>query len=638
MGACETKPKVNNDDAEFLTVTSRSSLPSPRDQVRRHSSPSPTDGIHKKEASVLELAWANHALGHMWPRFDQLARYVAENKMLPILQAKLEPKLKDKFKSLKLSEFTLGQVPPVMGPVQTSVGTAGSTRMLLNGEYFSDMHVEFNLDTTLGKVSFGMKNFMMAGQLVFHFHPFYQSAPGTGGVSAYFLNSPDMVFDFSGHAELANFPGLKELIIGVVSNYLDQKMVLPNLVSQVMNFADFKLYPLAFQSGTPCGLLEVRIVKAVTQRRTSNSPKATKKRIRRDKSSSSNNGAKTSVLDGLMSAGKAAAKSIHDAVEAVDEGIGRLAGKIMDPYIQLKLGEKICHTELKQQSDTFEFFVHDPEQHLQITLMDRDFSSADDEIAHAPPLTIAQAVASSGKTICLVEDDDSKFHVEVQIQAAFMTLKPGKVAPKGRCLQMTRVKELHQAGFGLKGKKIAVRLEQEKEVVTHRPATQLPGVDDNKNAKPVIAQIRQNMTQAGHAPAAIDKAVDLAPIATTRFGLNRTHAFLMEEAAISTATLKMSLIEIVPQANEGRQSMAQRMVDKLQAKTNPDGPEEVVLGSHTWKLSAVSQMKDMETIEAKIFNTKYGEIEAGVHISLTGLEYSSKTHWDLADLVNDDGS
>ena len=26
----------------------------------------------------------------------------------------------------------------------------------------------------------------------------------------YFLNTPDMVFDFSGHAELANFPGLKE--------------------------------------------------------------------------------------------------------------------------------------------------------------------------------------------------------------------------------------------------------------------------------------------------------------------------------------------------------------------------------------------------------------------------------------------
>ncbi|CAE8697934.1 unnamed protein product, partial [Polarella glacialis] len=124
-----------------------------------------------------DLEWVNYGLTCLWPSFDLLAKFFAEEVVTPRLKAVLPKEIGAGF---RFSQFTLGKTPVVVGPVQVSRYTTGSVRLKVCVEYESDVFFEVSVDTPLGPVAVGMKDFKLSGDIVVRIRPYISTAPGVG--------------------------------------------------------------------------------------------------------------------------------------------------------------------------------------------------------------------------------------------------------------------------------------------------------------------------------------------------------------------------------------------------------------------------------------------------------------------------
>merc|ERR1712137_601212 len=160
--------------------------------------------------------------------------------------------------------------------------------------------------------------------------------PFFGGVEVYFVNHPEIDFDFTGVTNFADAPGVRDVIRNVIWTQVNKNLVIPARIA--IDFLDTDDQDVAdFQFPPPIGVVRFTLYR----------------------------GSNLQAMDtGFMSSGKS------------------------DPYMVVSLGGGKWKSERKKatlnpvwnENNQVDFCVHDDRQIMHINCWDEDFTSFDDEL------------------------------------------------------------------------------------------------------------------------------------------------------------------------------------------------------------------------------------------------------------------
>jgi len=290
------------------------------------------------------LLWANVLLQHMWTNLDELAQHIVQEQVEPAIRKKVG----DKMMGIRLSQFTLGTRPPDLTFVDVYDLPHGSVALHVTVDYQSNMAMEVCSDRV---APFGVRNFGIFGEIVFLMRPFIAEHPGTGGVTVYFINPPDVTLDFTGLARTAQLKGIKSVIRDAIDGALADRVVLPNCITQLVRFSDMKLYPMVMGTPRPIGTVRVTLL---------------------------------------------GAKHLPSGDWGILGGGGHA-----DNYFRIGLGDHKWCIKASCIGEICEFMVFDPEVRLHVDLWDEDQLSEDDHLGHREGMYLFEAVRLSEQPLQL---------------------------------------------------------------------------------------------------------------------------------------------------------------------------------------------------------------------------------------------
>lgn len=533
------------------------------------------------ENSLHELAWLNHAIANIWPQCEQAAQTVMDNKVMPVVRAKILGK-SDKVKDIRFSRFGLGAQPPRIAKIKTTSLQHGSCKMKCHMVYDSDTHFELQVDTTIiGSVKLGIKDIKVEGDMIFILRPYEEESPDIGSLSFYFVEAPKIDFDFSGHVDFLTTLGLDDLVIKAMAAALEKKLVLPNMITVNVNLKDFKVFPPVFEKPNPIGVLRLRLLRGTrgsAAAQVANDVKPKK--------------------PGLAARIK---KSVETVFEYVDNKIGESTGKDMQEYLEFRVGETIWNPKLVASSgETFDFLVHEMEQQLKISVWDTDFIGSDDLMGEAVPIDLQNVPAASGKDIPLISREDGTPWATVSFHVDYKKVRP-KAEGKSECMVMIGILDLTQRKGNLQGKKLAVRAQIGEQQTTTPAGSVLKGVQEKDDVKKLLADIRQQLMDSNVDQAAIDKA--MAVTSPPRVSINTTLHLPCPTSALSSQELELSLIEI---ETTSKKETIHHVVGKAKRKL---------------KLAELRGAKEYKMSHEQVeFESSLGDIAAQLSITLCALD------------------
>ncbi|CAK9001803.1 unnamed protein product [Durusdinium trenchii] len=530
-----SRPDDGGDD-QSETKTNANSPAGRRPSVRSTNQTSPREYHEVYENGVEHLAWLNQSLKHLWPEMSEAARAIAHSKVLPVIKSKLIAKGKGAITDVKFDQFTLGSQPVVLGPIQVSRMPRGSVRIRVLLDYRSDMHVGLDLDTSYGNWRFGMKDFRIVGEMVLRVRPHIPDSPGTGGVSIFFVDPPKVDFTFSGNMSFGNFPFIKEAIRHACDSIIADMFVLPNVASQHMSLTDLKMYPLVFSSPVPVGILRVTLVqtkldaKDILLPEDQHAKKPTAGIFRR-------------MASGVGKVLKGVAYAWEETEEFLERQVGSVIGVTTEPYMKWQLGQQVWMPDFKPGA-SFNFAMYDPEQHLQVSLWDRDLLSQDDLMGEIKPIQAIKAIMHSEESISLIiPGEEGRQAGTFSAKIEFLVTSPGLDSREGYVV-VIRVREILQAGSGLKGKRLAVRATFKEEQILTKAGAGMLDITETIPAKAMLKKIQDNMKQEGVEETTIDKILDLTALQQSRIAMNRSLHFVVSNEDVKTEQVHLSLVDM----------------------------------------------------------------------------------------------
>eukprot|EP00930_Biecheleria_cincta_P099403 TRINITY_DN91029_c0_g1_i1.p1 TRINITY_DN91029_c0_g1~~TRINITY_DN91029_c0_g1_i1.p1 ORF type:complete len:611 (-),score=105.39 TRINITY_DN91029_c0_g1_i1:83-1915(-) len=516
-----------------------------------------------------ELAWVNHAVRHLWPELDKTIWHIVEHKILPGIKERATTKVQQ-IEDIKFSKFSLGHCPPVIEKVRVTQLPYGDTKVRVWFEYKSDMFVEMEIKSNIaaiGTVHCGIKDLKVKGNAVGILSPYVDSMPGTGSVSVFCVELPDIDFQFSGSASIINKLGVKGIILNVMSSVLEKKIVLPNMVTLNIGLTDFKVYPPVFEQPEPVAMLRVTLQKGSLRSGTN-----------------------------TQKSGFSISRSVDNVFEYFDTKLGKMMGKDMSEYFRFRLGEDVWEPKVNSTGLTYDFEIVDIEQLLHMSVWDTDFINQDDEIGTAGPYTLQELPALVNKPVGFLDAEGLESAQAVLSFQYFEVARDQLDLAVETSMVIIGVRELRKPGPLPAGCKLALRGKLGKtEKTSHFGAVikdqfQLPAV------KAAMAQVRQNLTNAQVDQATIDKVLSLE-VEVARVSINGSVCIDFPSAQLKTLDLELYIIDR-SKDNKGK------MVDKVLGQTNVT-------------------LADIDVATGKsgpvIFDTEIGQIEAEVDISLCAL-------------------
>jgi hypothetical protein len=394
----------------------------------------------------------------MWPELEQAVGYMVDETLLPMIKRSMPGRAKDPH----FSKFTLGKDPPVVQCVEVYNLPQGSVALHVTVDYQSDLQVNFTASSSAGKgrwrikrqLNIGMKDFGLFGELVMVVRPYMAEQPGTGGVTMYFINPPAVTLEFTGLAGAADFIGIKRMVRKAIDDAIAEYVVLPNCVTQLMRYSDFKLYPMVLGNPRPIGALRVTPLK----------------------------------------------------VEGLPSGDWRMFGSRDkdDNYLRIAFGNDIWHVKTSQLGETKEFMVFNPEQRLHIDLWDDDRHSADDHIGTIGPFHLHEAVKLSKLPLILVNPANEKK------SAGFLTMKmeyfSGNISEFGisGSVIMVLVREVHLPAT-MTDAKVAIHAKLRKTERTSPIGVPMRNEAREGTVSSVMRDMRERLKAHGLRRSAIDK-------------------------------------------------------------------------------------------------------------------------------------
>lgn len=199
------------------------------------------------------LGWLNSTFSGLWPNVNAAVQKIMHEQVTQQFQESM-PSM---FRNAHFSEFTLGTVPPVLGPVRV-YQMDDSLRMTLGISYESDVEISLQV----GVMSVGVKTLRFSGELVVRLEQLLNEVPVVGGIVIYFLNPPRIDFTLTGLGMGAEIPGLRGLIRRSLDNAVSSNLVLPNQIALPLGTEAQGVDRAELMIAKPLGLLRVTAVRA----------------------------------------------------------------------------------------------------------------------------------------------------------------------------------------------------------------------------------------------------------------------------------------------------------------------------------------------------------------------------------------
>mmetsp|Transcript_104240 Transcript_104240/g.185218 ORF Transcript_104240/g.185218 Transcript_104240/m.185218 type:complete len:571 (+) Transcript_104240:87-1799(+) len=507
-----------------------------------------------------DLSWINHALAGMWPEFQDVAEFMLNNKILPMVKEKLMAKT-DKVKDIGFQEFSLGKMPPRLETIKVTNLPGGIARVQVRFEYVSDMKSVTKLETTLGTFTSGIQDLSVKGEGVMLMNPYEESSPGTASCSGFLVDVPEVDFKFAGEgASFVNSIGLKGIIVHIAGIVMQKLMVLPNMITVNVGMLEMKVYPPVMEQPDPIGMMRVTFKKG-----------------------------------GLVKQKKdfSLKRSFENVFEAIDTAMGKAMGKDMTEYFQLVLGEQEWEPRSNETGKCHDFYVVDPMQKLHLSIWDVDVAGSNDEMAKIGPFHMDQLQAMSGKPITLFDEDKHPYATS-EFQFEWFDIQPGVVG-KDDSMVMAGIRELKLKGamdkdmgkLSVKGKLGSI------EETTHA-ATALKDKLQTESVKDTLEEVRERMQKAKMEESVIKQIMDLKP-KITRLSINASIELSLKSTEIPSAVLELSIIETKK--------------DKM----------ETVIAQKSVKISELKAAQGMNLPSPMVLMGSGGEIEAEIDLQLCGM-------------------
>lgn len=331
------------------------------------------------------LGWLNALFDGLWPRVNAAVQKVVHEEVTSHIQRQMPPMLQN---STHFQEFTLGEVPPELGPIKVYEVPNG-LKVTLAMRYLS--HVDIRLK--VGPVSVGLKELSFSGELVVKLEQLIDEVPVVGGIVIYFLNPPRVDFSLTGLGLAAEIPGVHGIIRRAIDAAVNNSIVLPNQVAIPLGTEKQGVDRADIMHAKPLGMLRVGVMSAeglqVPQRPDSD-------------------------------------KDVADAYVVL---------KTVDERWQSSTAEGSCDPTWSEE-ERGDLLVYDREQRLWATVLDRDQESETGDVIGVTadlPLHMALSFPPEGSPLTLyarehVVDEAEDTRGELTLNFRFLEFLPGEIS------------------------------------------------------------------------------------------------------------------------------------------------------------------------------------------------------------------
>lgn len=374
------------------------------------------------------LEWLNELVRVLWPKMDAAVQKIIHEQVTPQLQHSLP----GPFQGTYFKKFTLGKRTPELGPIEV-VEREDGVKLILNINYESDVDIEIHAVMA----SVGVKAITLRGQLMLRLGPLINEMPIVGGITAYFVDAPELDLDFTGLGNVAEMPVVYGIIQKQIHQAIKNAMVLPNCIAVPLGTPEQGVEPALLKKPKPLAMLRATAVKATN-------------------------------------------------LEAMDWNLTRKSSS--DPFVKITVANDTWKSSVVKQNcnptwtpeDVHDFVVFDRDQHVWLEVYDQDMVSSSDLIGKAEPLKVVDAVGKSGQSMPLLRDGSNQDHGALQMKFQWLELTQDVEPNTAGCVVRVEVQQLMVNGTAAVSANLC---NQEKCTCTLSPTDSVPSAEDKYRAE-----------------------------------------------------------------------------------------------------------------------------------------------------------
>ena len=261
------------------TYTQAKSASAARTRLAHQSSVSPEQDVLRDSAGLSfdnfpswvafpdcdRAEWLNVVLKKVWPHLGPVSNTIAKR----IIEPKISSVLKslnvrsldlEMLSNFKLREFVLGAEAARVGGVKAYDRNTGREELVVDVEliYAGDARVLFSvqgLDCEINQVS-------LRATVRCVFKPLIEALPIVGGLELFLLHMPVLDYNLGGAANLAEIPGISNIIRGVLDKIIKRGFVWPNRLSLYLPLDSLeRMEDKSYLLPAPSGVLLVSVVR-----------------------------------------------------------------------------------------------------------------------------------------------------------------------------------------------------------------------------------------------------------------------------------------------------------------------------------------------------------------------------------------
>lgn len=292
-------------------------------------------------AEAKTVQWLNDFIAKIWPNIDSAAKKIVRDKVEPAIQEAMPSVAK----GIHFKNFTLGTKPLILGPVKVlDLGKEG-----FDFRIGIDLQSDTDIEVKLSVADVGIKKLRMIGELTLKFCSLLNEVPVVGGVAMYFIDPPQISFEFTGLGSLLNMQGLAGQIRKIVDAQVKDMLVLPNQITTCIGKEEQGADLATMKCPRPMALLKVH----------------------------------------AMSARGIRGADWHMFGKATSDAYCKVS--LSDETYTSQVVKNTCEPRWKEDDHGY-MLLYDGAQRLTLSVWDEDFGNADDSIGYATPFKAAVAL------------------------------------------------------------------------------------------------------------------------------------------------------------------------------------------------------------------------------------------------------
>ncbi|VEN50761.1 unnamed protein product, partial [Callosobruchus maculatus] len=191
--------------------------------------------------------WLNEIIAQLWPSIS--------SHLVKRFRGPLQTNIRKKFDSFRFENVDFGPTPPKIDGIKVYKRSLTKESVVMDFDiyYDGDCDIEFSMSgAQIGRI----KDFQFGAQLRLVLKPIMIKLPVVGGIQAFFLNTPDIMFDLEG---ISGIPGFSYFIRQKIEERLTKKFVFPNKITK--RFLK-EVEAAELKSLEPAGVLRVHVFEA----------------------------------------------------------------------------------------------------------------------------------------------------------------------------------------------------------------------------------------------------------------------------------------------------------------------------------------------------------------------------------------